>query len=118
MRGPRLALAGAALVAFAAGEAHAASSAAAGQTFLWLAVILFLARLSSLVEKAGIPGVLGELLMGVALGNLSLLGIGFFDRIGEDATLRIFAELGVVILLFQIGLETTVAELAKVGARA
>ena len=108
----------AALLALFAGDALAAGSAAAGQTFLWLAIILFLARLSSLVEKAGIPGVLGELLMGVALGNLSLLGFGFFDKVGEDATLLVFAELGVVILLFQIGLETTVAELAKVGARA
>ncbi len=118
MRRPALALAAAALAALPAGEAVAAGTAAAGQTFLWLAVILFLARLSSLVEKAGIPGVLGELLMGVALGNLSLLGIGFFDRVAEDATLLVFAELGVVILLFQIGLETTVAELSKVGARA
>lgn len=114
----RTALAVAALAAFGAGDALAAGTAAAGQTFLWLAVILFLARLSSLVEKAGIPGVLGELVMGVALGNLSLLGFGLFEKVGEDTTLAVFAELGVVILLFQIGLETTVAELAKVGARA
>jgi Kef-type K+ transport system membrane component KefB len=44
--------------------------------------------------------------------------VGFFDRAAEDPTLLVFAELGVVILLFQIGLETTVGELAKVGARA
>jgi Kef-type K+ transport system membrane component KefB len=118
MRPPRAVIALAALLAFGAGDALAAGSAAAGQTFLWLAVILFLARLSSLVEKAGIPGVLGELLMGVALGNLGLLGIGLFDRIADDATIAVFAELGVVILLFQIGLETTVADLARVGWRA
>ncbi len=108
----------AALAAFAAGDAVAAGSAAAGQTFLWLAIILFLARLSSFVERWGVPAVLGELLMGVLLGNLALVGIGFFDRAGEDPILLVFAELGVVILLFQIGLETTVGELAKVGARA
>lgn len=118
MRSPRLALAVAALAAFGAGEAFAAGSAAAGQTFLWLAVIIFLARLSSFVERFGVPAVLGELVMGVVLGNLSLAGLGFFDRIAEDRTIAVFAELGVVILLFQIGLETTVADLAKVGARA
>jgi Kef-type K+ transport system membrane component KefB len=118
MRSRRLVLALAALAAFGAGEAVAAGSAAAGHTFLWLAVIIFLARLSSFVEKAGIPGVLGELVMGVFLGNLSLFGIFFFDKVGENATLAVFAELGVVILLFQIGLETTIADLAKVGGRA
>lgn len=108
----------AALGTLAAGDAIAAGTAAAGQTFLWLAVILFLARLSSFVEKIGIPAVLGELLMGVVLGNLALAGIGFFDKVAEDTTLAVFAELGVVILLFQIGLETTVADLARVGLRA
>lgn len=49
MRGPRLALAGAALVAFAPRKAHAAGSAAAGQTFLWLAVILPLAQLGAVL---------------------------------------------------------------------
>ena len=117
MRSPRLALAAGALILFGACDALAAGSVA-GQTFLWLAVILFLARLSSLVEKIGVPAVLGELVMGVVLGNLSMLGVGFFEKAAEDATLAVFAELGVVILLFQIGLETTVAELAKVGVRA
>ena len=79
----RLVLLAAALGAFGAGEAFAAGSAAAGQTFLWLAVILFLARLASGVERVGMPGVLGELLLGVLLGNLALLGLGFFDRIAE-----------------------------------
>ncbi len=80
MRSPRLVLALAALAAFGAGEAVAAGTAAAGQTFLWLAVIIFLARLSSFVEKVGIPGVLGELVMGVILGNLSLFGSSFSTR--------------------------------------
>ncbi len=108
----------AAVLAFMAGEALAAGSAAAGQTFLWLAIILLLARLSALVERVGIPAVLGELLMGVVLGNLGLAGIGFFEHVADDPTIAVFAELGVVILLFQIGLETTIAELARVGLRA
>jgi Kef-type K+ transport system membrane component KefB len=118
MRFPRAAPFAAALLVTLPAEAFAAGSAAAGQTFLWLAVIIFLARISSFVEKAGVPGVLGELVMGVVLGNLVLVGIPWFEKAGEDATIAVFAELGVVILLFQIGLETTVADLAKVGFRA
>jgi Kef-type K+ transport system membrane component KefB len=118
MRPSRYVLGVAALLAFGSGEALAGGSAVAGQTFLWLAVILLLARLSSFVERIGIPAVLGELIMGVVLGNLTLVGVGFFGPVADDPTIAVFAELGVVILLFQIGLETTVAELAKVGVRA
>ena len=98
--------------------AHAAGSAAAGQTFLWIAIILIVARLAGLVERLGIPAVLGELLAGVALGNLSLAGIGVFEAIESDAVIGVLAELGVVILLFQIGLETNLAEMGRIGARA
>ncbi len=47
-----------------------ASGYDAAQTFLWIAVILLAARLSSLVERFGQHAVLGELLIGVILGNL------------------------------------------------
>jgi Kef-type K+ transport system membrane component KefB len=108
----------AALAALAVLPAAAAGPTAAGDTFLWLAVILLLGRLSSLVERFGMPAVLGEILVGVALGNLGLLGVGMFDSIAKDPILKVFAELGVVILLFQIGMETTVDELKSVGLRA
>ncbi len=99
-------------------NAYAAGSAAAGQTFLWLAIILVLARLAMLVERLGMPAVLGELLVGVLLGNLSLVGIGLFEKMGSDDVIAIFAELGVVILLFQIGLETRLEDMRRVGMRA
>ena len=87
-------------------------------TILWIAVILLAARLSSLVERAGQPAVLGELLVGVLLGNLTLVGIDVFEGITADPILLFLAELGVIILLFQIGLESNLAQLGKVGARA
>jgi Kef-type K+ transport system membrane component KefB len=118
MRATRLAPAAAALLLVFSGEALAAGSTVAGQTFLWLAIILTLARLASLVERFGMPGVLGELLLGVLLGNLALLGVDFFAKVGEDPIIGVFAELGVVILLFQIGLETTLEDLRRVGLRA
>ena len=53
MRSPRLTIALAALAAVGAGEAFAAGSAVASQTFLWLALIIFPVRLSSFVERFG-----------------------------------------------------------------
>ncbi len=103
--------------ALAAGAA--AQLSPVGENLLWLALILMSARLfSPLAARVGFPAVLGELLLGVALGNLSLFGIGFFDSIGRDPVIAFIAELGVIVLLLQIGLETRLADLVKVGGRA
>ncbi len=87
-------------------------------TFLWIAVILVAAKLSSLVEKIGQPSVLGELIIGVILGNLVLLGLHIFEPIKTDPIIAFLAELGVVILLFQIGLESNIKKMRQVGLRA
>ncbi|MEZ4712171.1 MAG: cation:proton antiporter [Caldilineaceae bacterium] len=89
-----------------------------GVTLLWIAVILFFARTSLLIERWGQPPVLGELVVGVILGNLGLLGVHLFQPIGESEIMRFLAELGVVILLFQVGLESNFAEMRRVGGRA
>jgi Kef-type K+ transport system membrane component KefB len=59
------------------------------------------------------PAVLGELLAGVVLGNLGLLTTG-----AGSQGIAFAAELGVMLLLFQVGLESSVAEMAKVAPRA
>lgn len=87
-------------------------------TLLWIAIILLAARMSALLEKIKQPAVLGELLIGVVLGNLTLLGISIFEPIRSDKVLQFFSELGVIILLFQIGLESNITQMSKVGARA
>ena len=87
-------------------------------TFLWIAVILIFAKISNLIEKFGQPGVLGELIIGVVLGNLVLLGINIFEPIKVDPIIGFLSELGVVILLFQIGLESNIREMKKVGLAA
>ena len=61
---------------------------------------------------------LGELLLGVVLGNLGLLGFHYFDTVARDPIIMFMAELGVIILLLQIGLETRLGDLVSVGARA
>lgn len=97
----------------------AAGSDAVGENLLWLAIIILAARLfAPLAQRIGFPAVLGELLLGVALGNLGLLGFNYFDSIAQDPIIRFMAELGVIILLLQIGLETRLGDLVKVGARA
>lgn len=88
------------------------------QSFLWIAVILLAARLSSLVEKWGQPSVLGELVVGLILGNLVLFGWHWFEPIKQDGLIAFLAELGVVLLLFQIGLESNISQMKKVGLRA
>jgi len=84
-------------------------------TFLWIATLLFFAKVGSLADRIGQPVVLGELLIGVVLGNLALVGIHWFEPIVHDEIIRFLAELGVVILLFQIGLESHVSQMRRVG---
>jgi Kef-type K+ transport system membrane component KefB len=98
---------------------YAAGGGVVGENLLWLALILMSARLfAPLAARFGFPAVLGELLLGVMLGNLSLFGIHYFDTIARDPIIAFIAELGVIVLLLQIGLETRLADLVKVGGRA
>ncbi len=87
-------------------------------TLLWLAVMLIAAKLASLIERFGQSAVLGELAIGVVLGNLALIGINLFEPIKADPYIPFLAELGVIILLFQVGLESNIREMKQVGARA
>ena len=81
---------------------------------LLLAVILISAKiLGELAERIGQPAVVGELLAGVVLGP-SVVGL-------VDPTLpslHLIAEIGVVLLLFGIGLETDLKRLLSVGPAA
>ncbi|GIW65518.1 MAG: hypothetical protein KatS3mg094_037 [Candidatus Parcubacteria bacterium] len=84
-------------------------------TLLWLSLLIILSRIGSLVEKIKQPSVLGEILIGIIIGNLGLLGFNFLNGIKHDNLLAFLAELGVIILLFQIGLESNIAQMKKVG---
>ena len=83
---------------------------------LALAVILAGAKLGGdLATRAGQPAVLGELVAGVLLGNLHLLGIPWFRAMASNPGVDVLAQLGVLILLFAVGLESTVRDMLKVG---
>jgi Kef-type K+ transport system membrane component KefB len=83
---------------------------------LWLVVVLLGAKLGGdLAVRVGQPAVLGELLVGVVLGNLALVGFAGLEPIESDAFIDMFARVGVLILLFEVGLESTVDQMLKVG---
>ena len=78
--------------------------------------VLFAAAkiLGELFEHVGQPAVVGELLGGVLVGPHLLGWVGT----GSESVLELLAELGVVILLFTVGLETSIRELRQVGRSA
>ncbi|HVX89649.1 MAG TPA: cation:proton antiporter, partial [Gemmatimonadales bacterium] len=89
-----------------------------GRLLLVLAVILVAAKLAgTLAEKLGQPPVLGELLTGVILGS-SVLGWLPLSGTDGDIIFHFLAEIGVVLLLFEIGLETDLKEMFRVGPAA
>lgn len=105
--------------AFASGgETSESAVHKVGLTLLAVAIILIAAKISSLIERIGQPSVLGELVIGVVLGNLVLLGLHWFEFIKQDEFIKFLAELGVIILLFQVGLESNIAKMKKVGLKA
>src|SRR4051794_26047949 len=110
----------AALPAAAAGDASPGSLGGHGgpvvPVLLGLVIILAAAKLGGeLFERLGQPAVLGELLFGIVLGNLSLVGWSGFSFLATDPGLEILAQLGVILLLFQVGLESNVKEMMSVG---
>src|SRR5438046_2519964 len=85
---------------------------------LALAAILAGAKLGGdVAERIGQPAVLGELVVGILLGNLDLVGVPWFRGVAADRTIDVLAGLGVVLLLFEVGLESTVRDMLKVGGR-
>jgi Kef-type K+ transport system membrane component KefB len=66
-------------------------------------------------ERLGQPGVLGELLAGIVLGSVALFGWDGLTFLATNSGLQILAELGVIILLFEVGLESDLAEMRAVG---
>jgi Kef-type K+ transport system membrane component KefB len=71
-----------------------------------------------LFERVHQPAVLGELVFGVILGNLTLVGIHTFEGIRTMPDIHTAAEIGVILLLFEVGLESNLLGLLAVGLSA
>ncbi len=99
-----------------------------------LMIVMLAAKLGgAAMEKMGQPSVLGELVFGVILGNLTLIGFQGWENliqmevhfpaiggiagaaIGAERIIELLGEIGVILLLFQVGLESNVKEMMSVG---
>ena len=80
------------------------------ELLLGLGIVWLAAKLAGeSMERLGQTAVLGELLAGVVIGP-GLLGL-----VRESEIFHALAEIGIVILLFQIGLESDLGELLRAG---
>jgi Kef-type K+ transport system membrane component KefB len=99
------------------GDGHGGDGVAA--VVLSLALILVAAKVGGeLAIRVGQPSVLGELLVGVVLGNLGVVGYHGLDALATDPALDLLAKIGVLLLLFEVGLESTVGQMRTVGLSA
>jgi Kef-type K+ transport system membrane component KefB len=81
-----------------------------------LAAVLIFAKLGGeLFERFGQPAVLGELVAGIVLGNFVLFGFNGAEFLKNNEIIGALAEIGVIILLFEVGLESNVKDMLKVG---
>jgi len=104
------------LLALLPGIAHAAGEDPSLPLLRYLVVILVSAKLTGhAAVRLGQPAVLGELIAGIVLGNLPLLGIGGLEGMETDPYVDILSRIGVIVLLFEVGLESTIRDILDVG---
>lgn len=78
-----------------------------------LLVILLAARIcAELATRLQSPAVIGELFAGIVLGP------SLFGWIEPMPAIRLLAEIGIILLLFEVGLETDLRQLARTGLHA
>ncbi len=65
--------------------------------------------ISELFERVGLPGIAGEILAGI------LIGPSVLNWVAPNETMKALSDLGVLFLLFSIGLEVQLADLLRVG---
>jgi Kef-type K+ transport system membrane component KefB len=81
-----------------------------------LGLIIVAAKLGGeLLGRLGQPPVLGELLIGVVLGNLNLFGLTLLDPLKTNPILQVVAQFGAILLLFEVGVESDLIQLLAVG---
>ena len=81
-----------------------------GRILLDLTIILIVAKVAAEVsDRIRVPAVIGEIVAGILIGP-SVLGL-----VNTSDMLFFLAELGVIMLLIQVGLETDIVELKSVG---
>jgi Kef-type K+ transport system membrane component KefB len=83
---------------------------------LGIAFVLLIGKVGGeIFERVRQPAVLGELVAGMLIGSLSLVGFKAIDALKTDSVIAALAQIGVIILLFEVGLETNLKEMKEVG---
>lgn len=105
----------------AKGETGAGAEEASGHgldplVLVGVAVMLLVAKLGGeLFERFKQPAVLGELMGGIFVGNLALFGVTLAEPLKTNEVIGALAEIGVIILLFEVGLESNLSAMMEVG---
>ncbi|MGB8635920.1 MAG: cation:proton antiporter [Rhodanobacteraceae bacterium] len=90
----------------------------ASDILLILFIVFIAAKIGAeLAQRIRMPGVVGEIAAGAIIGP-SMLGLITPEQIAPGTPLDMLAEIGVVLLLFSVGLETRLDDLKKVGKSA
>ncbi len=101
-------------------ESGASSGAAAHGldplVLLSVAIILVVAKVGGeIFERLHQPAVLGELIGGIIVGNLALIGFAWLEPLKTNEVIAALAEIGVILLLFEVGLESDLSQMLEVG---
>ncbi|MBI2343366.1 MAG: cation:proton antiporter [Deltaproteobacteria bacterium] len=100
------------------------SSGGSHSEFILITLVVFYVAAKSFAavcERLGVPGIVGELLAGILLGNLHLVIPelhGWRMTVLSSEFFTVASELGVIFLLFLVGLETSLTDMRRVGTNA
>lgn len=81
--------------------------------YLWFTLAIMMSRGLAIVKKIGLPIVTSEILAGIVLGNLHFFGIYTFTGMENNEIVRFLAEIGAMILMFEIGLQTQLEDITS-----
>jgi Kef-type K+ transport system membrane component KefB len=101
------------ITAFFSPNVLASTEGASGRILLDILIILVAAKLAAEVaDRLKIPTVVGEIMAGIAIGPFALKLVATSD------VLSTLAEIGVILLLLEVGMEMDLRELRSVGKAA
>lgn len=87
-----------------------------GLVLLDLLIVLFAAKLAAEVaERIHVPAVLGEIVAGILIGPSVLGLVDPLEHADVASMLVLLGEIGVILLLLQVGMEMDLAEMGRVG---
>ena len=83
------------------------------EKLLEIAIILLAAKIGAeLMRRISQPAVIGELIAGIVIGYY---GLGLLPHVQSGDVISTLAEVGIILLLFEVGLETNLKEFIELG---